>query len=114
MLVGLCLHTARSATLSISSPFGQHDAIAVYVLERLALLVPPRVVRLDRLVAMLLHPLDGALPLRFVRYEQHQKIVLGRRFADHVTAMVRKLKMIRCAFASEYHAVETFVVLEGS
>jgi len=71
-------------------------------------------VGLDWFITVLAHVLDGALPFRFLRYVEDQKIVLGRSFADLVILMMRKLKVVRNGFLPEHHAVITFVVLERS
>jgi hypothetical protein len=92
----------------------QHDAVSVHVFKCLPIFVPIWVVGLDGFITVPAHALDGALPFRFLRYVEDQKIVLGRRLADLVIMMMRKLKVVRKAFMPEHHAVKTIVVLKRS
>src|SRR5207302_9817994 len=93
--------TRMAAPVSFGVWFGlpacvlQHDPVSVRILERLALLVPVRVKRLNRLVPGLLQPGHRPLPLTCVGQIKNQQVVLRRGAADLVPGLAGELQVVR-------------------
>ena len=75
---------------------------------------PSRVIRGHRSVAGPKHSVDRGLPLLPRWKVKHQQILLRGRPAYGVITLLCELEMVGCSRHPKHHAVEAFVILEGS
>jgi hypothetical protein len=102
----------RLFSLSLPGSVLQDDSVAVGVLEGHTVAVPVGIERGYRVEPSSPHRADGGFIFSSVKEIEDQKIVLTRSPASRMTVSMRELKMIRCAWTPQHHAVESVVVLK--
>jgi hypothetical protein len=90
----------------------EHNPIPIEILERLTLGFPIRVIRGDTLKPGCEHLGTTGFPLVVIGKVEDQQVILGRGFADLVSAMGRELQMVGLLGMSKDDTIEAVMVFK--